>query len=286
MPRLRTSPTILASAEWPDFTPIAFFTNQPNCTPRPPNSAIPVAHRVETSLIVQPKKMWPGTVSLPSDLAITAWPDVTTTVCCNACRNSTNCTPRPPNPATTETSRLSCFRIVDPNRECLGCVLLQRFSRARNGPISPQVRPSKPAQLVLPGHQIQQYLLHIDVKTSLIVQPKKMWPGTVLLPSVSPSRPGPMSRQLCASMPAETRPIVLPGRQIQPQLKSSRLYCFLNADSNKECLGCILLQRFSRARNGPISHQLCSSQPAQSQPTVLPGHQIQQYLINLVVKTS
>ena len=114
------------------------------------------------------------------DLAITAWPDVTTTVCCNASRNSTNCTPRPPNPATTETSRLSCFRIVAPSKDCLGCVLLQRFSR--------------------------------------MIQPNKEWQGTASLPSISPSRPGPMSRQLCASMPAETRPIVLPGRQIQPQL--------------------------------------------------------------------
>ena len=169
MPRLHTSPTILASAEWPDFTPSAFFTNQPNCTPRPPNSAISVEHRVKTSLIVQPNKDVARHRIASIDLAITAWPDVTTTVCCNACRNSTNCTPRPPNPATTETSRLSCFRIVDPNRECLGGVLLQRFSRARNGPISHRSCSSQPAQsqpTVLPGHQIQQYLINIVVKTS------------------------------------------------------------------------------------------------------------------------
>ena len=169
MPRLHTSPTILASAEWPDFTPIVFFTNSPIVLPVHQIQQYLINIRVKTSLIVQPNKDVARHRIASIDLAITAWPDVTTTVCCNACRNSTNCTPRPPNPATTETSRLSCFRIVDPNRECLGCVLLQRFSRARNGPISHRSCSYQPAQsqpTVLPGHQIQQYLINIVVKTS------------------------------------------------------------------------------------------------------------------------
>ena len=143
----------------------------------------------------------------PIDLAITDVPDVTTTVCCNGSRNFTYWTPRPPNPATTESIRLYCCLNVDSNKECLGGVLLQRFSRARNGPISHQSCSSQPAQsqaTVLPGHQIQQSLLHIGDKTSIIVQPNKMRPDTPSIPLISPSRPGTMLRQLCAAMRAET----------------------------------------------------------------------------------
>ena len=49
----------------------------------------------------------------PIDLAITDVPDVTTTVCCNGSRNFTYWTPRPPNPATTESIRLYCCLNVD-----------------------------------------------------------------------------------------------------------------------------------------------------------------------------
>ena len=147
MPRLRTSPTILASAEWPDFTTSASFKTSPIVLPGHQIQQYLLHIDLETSLIVQRKKMWPGTVLLPSVSPSRPGPMSRQLCAVNACRNSTNCTPRPPNPATTETSRLSCFRIVDSNKECLGCILLQRFSQARNGPISPQVRPSKPAQL-------------------------------------------------------------------------------------------------------------------------------------------